>query len=329
MTITSTTNAGIFDARLYTDMNQMAAKYIAEDPQINWVPAKQTTKLNAYQYKKPIFGASIGITGQHHMGLPTRRMDTPKNHNVYDLEAVDAWIGFDINEQTMDAEYLAQQKAQELWTFADQCKQAYFKGVFEKGFSATGAGQGFRLNTGFIEQAILVSNLDGTNSKLDAAGDIYLALDKIVNSIPFRIRDGRKVIIGCDDLFQRMARKALFRGATNQQSEFDMFFKELADTNPQGTDPKVQKPLIVSDKLFLNLVAGVTKTDADTIGTHSRLFAAVADPEILEAVYSFYGMMGEDVVPSIRGVQQHWVGREAGCVHQVLGVTYSDRITWA
>jgi hypothetical protein len=329
MVVTKTTSAGIFDSRLYVDMNMQAARYVGEDTQINWVPAKQTSKLNAYQYKKPIFGASIGVTGAHHIGLAEDRMETPKNHNVYDLEAVQADIMYDMNDMTMDAEFLAQAKSQELWTWADQVKQSYFKGVFEKGFNAGGKGQGFRLNNGFIEQATLVENLDGVNSQLTAAGDVYLALDKIVNSIPFRLRDGKRVIIGCDDLFQRMARKALFRGATNQMSEFDMFFKELAETNPQGTDPKVGKPLIVSDKLFLNQLAGTVFTETDTLGTHSRLFAAVADPEVIEAVYSFYGMMGEKVEPTIRGVSQKWVGRLGGCVHQIEGVCYSEQITWA
>lgn len=329
MTITTTSNAGVFDARLYVDLNTRVAGYLMEDPQINWVPVHQTPKLNAYQYKKPIYGASIGVKGAHHIGVSQSMMTTPKSHKVYDLEAVEANLFYDINDMTMNVEYLAQEKAQELATWVDQCKQAYFKGVFLDGFAATGAGQGIRMNTGFIEQATLVEDLDGTNSALLAAGDVYKALDKMLGSIPFRIRDGRKVIFGCDDLFRRKARTALFRGATNQISEFDLFFKELAEANPQGTENIVGKPLIVSDKLFLNLVPGTTKTETDTVGTHSRLFAAVIDPEIIEAVYSFNGMVGEDRKNTIRGVEQKWMMRLAGCIHQAEGVVYSEQITWA
>src|SRR5690606_17193805 len=118
----------------------------------------------------------------------------------------------------------------------------------------------------------------------------------------FRYRDGMQVMFGCDDLFKSKARTVLFRGATNQLSEFDLFFKELAEENPQGTANEVRKPLIVSDKLFLNLVPGATKIETDTLGTHSRLFAAVIDPEIIEAAYSFNGMVGEKEEPTIRGV---------------------------
>lgn len=329
MTITRTTNAGTFDARLYTDLNNMAAQYLMEDTDITWVPHKDTTKLLAPKYKKPILSASQGVVGGHTIGRANRTMYTPRNHTTYDLEDVEAWIDYDANDMALNAEYLAQEKAQELKTWVDQVKQSYFKGVFERGFDEDGKGLGFRLNDGIIEQATLVEDLNGGDSKLDAAGDVYLALDKIVNSIPFRIRQGRRVMVGCDDLFYRMAHKALFRGSTNQLSEFDLFFKELSERGPSGVDPRVQPPLLVSDKLFLNLVAGTTKTEVDTVGTHSRLFAAVLDPEVFEGVSSFYGMMGEDVIPSIRGVSQHWVARLAGAVHQTAGVTFSERITWA
>jgi hypothetical protein len=327
--MSTTSNVGAFDIRLYQALNKIAAAYQREDPQINWLPAHQTEKLDAYEYKKPIYDESIGVHGTHKIGLSKRQMETPKKYRVYDLEGVEADIYYDMNDMTMEAEYLAQQKAQELAVWANQVKQSYFKGVFTDGFTAAGAGVGQRLNNGIIEQATLVENLNGTDSLLDAAGDVYKALDKIVGSIPFRFRDGRRVIVGCDDLFRRKARTTLFRGATNQMSEFDLFFKELAEVTPPGIDPMVAKPLIVSDKLFLNYVAGTTKTEADTNGTHSRLFAAVVDPEIIEGCFSFYGMVGEEAKPTVRGVMQKWFARLCGCVHQAEAVVYSEQITWA
>lgn len=326
--MSTTSFVGVFDTRLYQDLNARAAGYMREDPQINWLPVHNTPKLNAYEYKKPLYSESIGVKGAHQIGLSQRMMETPKSYRVYDLEGVEADIYYDMNDMTMQAEYLAQEKTQEISVWADQVKQSFFKGVFTEGFTAAGAGQGKRLNNGIIEQATLVQDLDGTNSQLTAAGDVYKALDKIVGSIPFHYRDGRQVMVGCDDLFRRKARTALFRGATNQMSEFDLFFKELAESNPTGTDPMVKKPLIVSDKLFLNLVAGTTKTETDTVGTHSRLFAAVVDPEIIEAALSFYGLVGEKQEPTIRGVNQKWFARVCGCVHRVDAVVYSEQITW-
>jgi hypothetical protein len=218
---------------------------------------------------------------------------------------------------------------QELWTWEQQVKQALFKGVFTQGFTAAGAGVGVRLNNGIIEQATLVEDLDGTNSQLTAAGDVYKALSKMVNAIPFRYRDGKTVVLGCDDLFASKARIALFRGATNQISEMDLFIQEQSQDAFAQNGQKVAPKLIISDALFLNKVAGTTKTEVDTLGTHSRLFAAVIDPQIIEQAYSYLGLVGEETHGSFQAIDQQWAARISGCVHDALAVRYSERITWA
>lgn len=328
MTITTTSNVGIFDESMYRALNKSAAKYFQEDPQLNWMPQAIITPIDAPQYKKPLFGASIGVKGAHSLGLPNLNMQTPKNHKIYDLEYVEGDIYYDVNDMLAEGQYLIQRKGQELSTWENQVKQSVFKGVFTEGFDADGKGQGKRLNDGIIEQATLVEDLDGTNSALVAAGDVYKALSKIVGSIPFRFRDGRQVVIGCDDLFVRKARSSLFRGATNQISELDLFLNE--QSGPLGQNGQLVLPkLIVSDKLFLNKVPGITKTETDTLGTHSRLFATVIDPEIMEQAYSRVGLVGEDRHNTIQSVVQKWAARVAGCVHQPSAVVYSEQITWA
>jgi len=329
MAPTLTSNVGVFDATLYQALNQTASRYFAEDPQLNWIPQAIVTPLDAPQYKKPIFGASIGVLGANKLSVPTSVMETPKSHYVYNLEYMQGWIKYDVNDMLMDGNYLAQMKGQEIGEWQHQVKQAVFKGVFTAGFSSAGAGVGARLNDGIIEQSTLVEDLDGTNSQLTAAGDVYKALSKMVNSIPFRFRDGKTVVLGCDDLFASQARKALFRGATNQISELDLFLQELSQDAFAQNGQKVAPKLIISDDLFLNKVAGTTKTEADTLGTHSRLFAAIIDPAIIEQAYSRVGMVGEDRKNTLVQVEQNWAARVAGCVHQPLAVRYSERITWA
>lgn len=319
-----------FDQSLYQALDKTAAKYFREDPEINWIPRATVDILDAPEYKKPIFGNSIGVTGETRLGASKQRMETPKSHYVYPLNYVQGDIYYDQNDMMTEGVYLVQRKAQEIATWEDQVKQAIFKGVrtgipsatgINTMYDANGAGQGAVLNTGIIEQATLVENLNGGDSKLDAAGDVYLAMAKMYRSIPARFRDGRKVVFGWDDLFDQYARKALFRGSTNQQSELDLFLNEHAD--------KIERR-IVSDKLFLNLVAGATKTEADTIGTHSRIFCGVIDPNIVEQAYSRVGRMpGEDRVNVAGSVTQRWAARCSGCVHQPLGIVYSEQITWA
>jgi hypothetical protein len=150
----------------------------------------------------------------------------------------------------------------------------------------------------------------------------------MLRSIPFRYRNKNKIIVGCDDLFAFNARKALFRGSTNQKSELDLWFEEHSNEIWVLPGHQVEPKPIVSNDLFLNLVAGTTKTEADTIGTHSRLFMAAIHPDIIEQAYSFFGMMGEDVYNSIQGLNQRWAARCAGAVHRTEAVVYSERITW-
>lgn len=328
-----------FDQSLYMALNAQAAKYMREDPQINWIPQAVITPQDAPEYKKPIFSESIGVTGETKLGLNTQKMETGKSHYVYSLNYVRGNVWYDVNDMQMEGVYLVQRKAQEIAYWQDQVKQAIFKGVrtavptaaspTPTMYDSDGLGKGAVLNTGIIEQATLVQDLDGTNSQLTAAGDIYLALSKMLGSIPFRFRDGRKVFIGCDDLFARTARKALFRGATNQESELDLWLKEHSDQVYVLPGQEAAPKPVVSDKLFLNLVAGTSKTEADTKGTHSRLFMAVIDPSIVEQAYSRYGMVGEDRYNSIQGVMQNWSARCSGCVHQPTAVVFSEQISWA
>jgi hypothetical protein len=318
--VTRTTYIGSFDQSVYQALNDQALRYAAEDPDTNWLPQAISTPIWAKTYKKPIYGASIGVQGSHDIGDSNIAMETPQNSAVYKLENVDGFIYYDADDLAVEGKYLPQRKAQEMQTWWHNVKQSIFKGVFTKGFSAAGAGQGNRLNEGIIEQATLVEDLDGANSALLAAGDVYKALTKMMYTIPSRIRQGRKVVIGVDDMFAFNARRALYRGATNQISEFDLFLNEFA--------PFVDR-VVVSNDLFLNLVAGTTKTEADTLGTHSRIFMGVVGEGIAEQAYSFLGLVGEKPEPLIQGAVQRWTAKCAGCVNDVTGVLYSEQITWA
>jgi hypothetical protein len=80
--VTTTSNVGVFDDATYQALSAQALKYFAEDPQLNWLPTAYATPIKAEIYKKPIFGASIGVGGAHRLGLPDRTMETPKSHNT-------------------------------------------------------------------------------------------------------------------------------------------------------------------------------------------------------------------------------------------------------
>lgn len=333
---TITTFNGFFDKTFYQALAEKAVGYFLEDPQMNWIPQAVVTPKKATEYKKPKLGASIGIRGSHKLGKADRAMETPHGDTTYNLEYLTGDIYYDGEDLLLEGKYLLQRKAQEVATWKNQVKQAVFKGVFTDGFSAAGAGQGIRLNDGIIEQATLLQNLNGIlgvggDSLLDAAGDVRLALDNMLGTIPFRYRDGRKVLIGMDDLFVRQARKALFRGVNgDQESELDIWFREHSNEVYILPGQVAEAKPVISDALFLNTVVGATKTELDVLGTNSRLFAAVVDPTggLMEQAYSYIGPHGEKLDPLVGGLTQRYTARMSGCVHDVEAVVYSERITW-
>lgn len=328
MTGTNTSNVGSFDKSVYQALDKIAKKYFAEDPQLNWLPQAMQTPINAPTYKKPILGASIGVRGAVRLGESSDTMVTSQGTTEYDLMAQYGDISYDAQDIVMEGPYLAQRKAQELKTWETDVKQALFKGVFTGGFTAAGLGVGSRLNEGIVEQATLVEDINTVDSLMNAAGDINTSLNTMLAAIPFRYRDGRKVFVGMDDRFALQARRTLFRGATNQESELDLWFREHSDQVYIMPGQEVAPKPVISDLLFLNTVAGTTKTEVDTLGTHSRIFMAVIDPNIIEQVYSFKGLFGETEYPLSHTVVQRWNARMCGCVHDAEAVVYSEQITF-
>ena len=327
---------GYFDESLYTSLDEKAKMYFLEDAQLEWIPTVSTTPLHADYYKKPNYGRSVGVTGTTKLGDPINKMSTPKGTRDFKLEYVDAILSYDLNDLKEESKYLPQRKSSELKAFEDCVKQAIFKGVYkgsasEGMFTAAGLGVGQLLTNGIIEQSTLVTNINGTDSLLNAAGDVLKALDAMLAAIPFRFRDGRKVTIGVDDLFARRARNLLFRGGdSSNPSEMDVWFKEHSDDVYllRGQESAAPKPM-VSDKLFLNQVAGTVMTEVDTKGTHSRIFAAVVDEDVLGQAYSFRGMVGEQARPLVGGIDQRYAAKVKGCVFETEAVCYSEQITWA
>ena len=334
--MTDVSNVGFFDESLYTSLDEKAKMYFMEDAQLEWIPTLNQTPLHADYYKKPNYGRSVGVTGTTKLGAPTGKMSTPKNTRNFKLEYVDAILSYDLNDLKEESKYLPQRKASELQAFEDAVKQAVFKGVYkgspgEGMFSAAGLGIGQLLTNGIIEQSTLVENINGTDSLLNAAGDVMKALDSMLAKIPFRLRDGRKVTFGIDDLFARRARNLLFRGGdSSNPSELDVWFREHSDEVYllRGQEVANPKPMI-SDKLFLNQVAGTVMTEVDVKGTHSRIFAAVVDPDVLGQAYSFRGMVGEQANPLVQGIDQRYAAKVKGCVFETEAVCFSEQITWA
>ena len=317
MTITTTTGINAFDRKFYQDLASKAAKYHREMYKgvLEAIPMIQLN-FNIDSYKKPIFGASEGITGGK-PGVLSEAMQTAKSHKVHGLANVNAHLAWDDEDIMNLGPQFVEQKAEQLSEWARQGVISVMKGVYSEGYNSSIVGQGELIADGIQTNATSITNLDGTNSALVAAGDVYKALVKMVESIPFRYIDGiGSVNLLMNPYFYSMANSALFTNdsGVTEWEQFLRFYKS------SDSPYKVGKIFFSDD---LALVGGT-----DTVGTHSRIMAWVEDPAIVERAYSRgFGIMGE-TKNYANGVDQMWTVKLAGCVNDANGVSFSDQITF-
>lgn len=311
----------IFDKTLYQALANKALGYARENPILDLIP-KVVLPLDMDQYKKPIYGASEGVRG----GRPAVDGDlmlTAKSTLTFDLQDVYATLYWDKYDMMKEGKYLQQQKDEQLMEWARQANMSLFKGVYSQGYSApataaTGsAGQGVKLIDGILDDAGAVVNLDGVDSTLTTAGDVYKALTKMVQSIPFRYVAGKEIILGMTPHFFDMANSSTFTNDSGL-TEWEQFIRlHNTPTSPY----KVSEKIIFSDDLF--------KYGTDITNTNDRLFAMIPSANVVERVYSRgFSMLGE-TTNSIGGITQTWSVKEAGCVIDSNAVLFSEQIAWA
>ena len=312
---TLTSNVNAFDKRLYQAISERAAKYHREMPAVSIIPAKQL-QFNVNQYKKPIYGESVGVQGGE-PSLEKEMMLTPKSHKVYDLKNVNAYIYWDQDDLMEQNGYLQQQKDEQLSAWARIANISLWKGVYDKGYNSSGVGQGKKLINGFLDDASSVIDLDGTDSVLASSGDVYKALVKMITSIPYRYVQGKEIVLGMTPHFYDMANSTTFTN-TSGLTEWEQFYRIHMD----GVSPyQVSKNVIFSNDLFLQ--------STDTLNTNDRLVAFITDPNIVERAYSRgFGLMGE-AKNYVGGITQSWTVKLAGCVHDSNAFLFSEQIAWS
>ena len=350
MTRTLTQNVNAFDKQFYQAISKTAGQFARDSNSgalIGRIPKATPENSNilndATQYKKPLFEESVGVTG----GVPSldqEMMTTSKDHAVYDIVNVNAYLHWDKEDLVQEGPYFSQMQREQLAEWARQSNMSIMKGVHKGGFNEDGTGQNSRLNWGILDQATMVLNLDKTNSALTTAGDVYNALSNFCNAIPYQYRAGKKIILGATPGFYDHANAAAFT-YNNGETEWEQFFR----IHVKGQSPlKVDEDIIWSDDLFADLGANVGDAanvathydcadgsrnnaytpETDVLATTDRLFAAIMEPDIVERAYSRGFSLRGEAKNYVGGITQSWTIKEAGCVHRPLAVLFSEQITW-
>ena len=318
MAITTSTGLTSFDQKFYQSMASTAAVYYRESAKSAVIPVAYADKLDADEYKKPIFGASTGVYGESEYGVEGRKMETPKSTKTHGLAVVRCNIYYGPNELKQEGSFVLQSKQDKLKEWMRQADLSIWNGVYTDGYNALGTGQGSLLADGVLTNAGTVVNLDQAeaSSAIDAAGDFYAALTKMIHSIPFRLREKFEIHLGMTSHFYILGNGPTFTNASGV-TEFEKFYEKYVMKGVPGF--KVSPNIVISDEIFGNL--------GDTLNTHDRLFAFVANPDVVERAYSRgISQLGQkqDV---ISGVEEAWATKLGGCVNDANGFLLSEQLT--
>ena len=317
MAITTNTGLTSFDQKFYQSMAEKAATYFRESAKSAVLPVAFAKKLDADEYKKPIFGRSSGVYGESEYGVKGRKMETPKSNKVHGLAVVRCNVYYGPNELKQEGEFVLQSKTDKLQEWMRQADLSIWNGVYINGYNSTGAGQGTLLADGVLTNAGSVVDLEDTDSQLNAAGDVYKALTKMIHSIPFRFRENFEIFIGMTAHFFIKANSQLFT-YDNGMTEFEKFYDKYVVKGVPGF--KVNPNLIISDEIFGNL--------GDTLNTHDRLLSFVNNPAVVERAYSRGISQLGQTQDVISGVEEAWATKLGGCVNDAEGILLSEQITW-
>ena len=188
--------------------------------------------------------------------------------------------------------------------------------------------RGIQLAEGLIGQLTSIENLDGTDSLLNVKGDIWYALNTMIDGIPFNIRqEGPPMTLITDETFAKEASAPDRIYGDNVEISFIKRYL-MGDESVQGR--KIGNWIINNNILCLATddTDGENADTVDTSGTQSRAMLFVPDERWMARVKSRgISLVGEDT--GILGTQQIWGTKGRALFFNTDCAEFSEAITWA
>lgn len=311
-----------FDDKFYREFSETSAKYYREKKHSARIPMALAKKFDAKTYKKPLYGKTLNFHGGNEYTAKGQVMETKKSAPEYALGSFQAFSKFGPKENLEEGMFKKDTQNEQTRELADQVDLSYWKGIYEKGYdSESGVGQGAQIVNGLLQQATTVEDLNQTetDSVLDAQGDVFAALKKMVRTIPFRYRVNATIEFGMTSHFYEKASESTFT-FDNGMTEWESFWDKFITKGIDGF--RVSKNIIVSDRIFEQVGDAGGSTD-------DRLFAAIFRNDICErAISRGIGVMGKKT-DLIGNNKQAWGARFRACVHRPEAVLLSEKIVYS
>jgi len=321
-----------FDDNQYRQIATKAAKYYQEKAVTQVVPLFQTDIPDAYQYRYSYLGDPIASFSGVDWSSKGERGRVLHQYTDYDLYTEQMNLYFDINEMNKYGESLIADKKAAIidkWALNVDYRGLHGPraGYGASGF-ATGELAGTQLAEGLIGQLTSIENLDGTDSTLNVKGDIWYAINTMIDGIPFAMRqEGPPMIMITDEY---VAKEAFAPDRIYQDSIEGDFIKRvlMGDAAPEGRKIgtwRVTNNILCDEN---DDTDGDNADTPDTLGTHSRIMLFVPDRRWCGRVVSRgFSLVGED--QGALGTEQIWGWKGRALWFNTDCAEFSEAIQWA
>ena len=313
----------VLEDRQYREVSKRAAKYYLESAKMVDLPLKQTDIPNVKQYRwtrltEPRIAAEDEVANVATGGQIAEEWDeegdlgdVQHGFNDYTLGSIQMTLKvMNSNINTfVGSNLLADKREALIKKFALDVDTGLIKGIYDR----TGK---VLIASGYQTQATSVANLNGTDSNLITKGDIWEAINKMIDTIPFAMREeGPPMIMLWSENIAKTVQgpKRIYQ----DKIEWDFIKSELMGENAQ--EARKIGSVRVTNKL---LVSGT-----DTKGTHDRIALYVPDGRFIgKAVSRSFSLLGEK--QGLISLKQAWGWTGRCIIDNALAGMFSEQIVW-
>jgi hypothetical protein len=313
----------IFDQDQYIAIAEMAAKYFREKPKGGNIPYIKTTIPDAMQYRHRKFGDASASRGVHNWSAGGSRAQSKHGYLDFNLEAIEMELFIPNNNVKLynSDNFLAEARNGQIEKWAQDVDDAVFHGVIDE-------TENVALSDGLCDRgANTVENLsEAGDEDLSGKGDIWRAINGLIDEIPFRIRESAPPMV----LFVSEGLDADVRSPERiyqDKIEYDFIHENLM--GEKASQARKIGKWVVTNKILAKAyddTAGNNADTADTEGTHQRMMLVVPDKRLVARVISRnFSLVGEQ--QRVLDIHQIWGWRGAACVFEEDAVKYTEALT--
>jgi len=312
----------IFQEQQYISIALRAAEYFRESAKAATIPLIETTIKDAMQYRYRAEGDPDVSYGTHQWSSGGIKAQSKLGYEDYDINAIEMELMIPNSKVNLynSENFLAEAYDQQIRKWISDIDDSAFHGVL-------GRNPAVHLNEGILGSVTTTENLSsGADEDLSTKGEIYLAIKKMIELVPFRVRENLPSGV---DVFVTSNLDGEVRNPDRiyqDKVESDFVYENLI--GPKASPALKIRNYIVTDKILAlatDDTSGVNADTADTQGTHDRILVIAPDSKFCARVVSLWDMIGEEQL--LLNVHQAWGYRGRAVVFDTNGVKYSEALT--